>query len=164
MADLKLSDLPMGESVRSSGRTITEGDFSVLNHMMGSTSPLHVNADYCAKYTLFGVPVLGGGIVSGLFAAGWSTSDLYKRLTRDFGVRAAAGLGMTVRYRNPVKAGDTLYGIYRLKDARPSGSRPGYGVMTIEVTGENQLGEPVVDLEMHSLFSRPNDAAAGDPG
>jgi itaconyl-CoA hydratase len=155
MSGLDLSDLPIGDAVRNSGRTITGGEMALLHHLMGATSPLHVNADYCRQHTPFGEPVLGGGIISGLFAAGWSNSELYKRLTRDYGIRAAAGLGMTIRYLNPVKAGDTLYGIYRLKSARASESRPGYGVLTVEVRGENQNQQPVMEAEMNTLFTRP---------
>ena len=51
IAELDLSDLPVGASDRTTGRTVSEGEMMVLHHLIGATSPLHVNADYAAKPT-----------------------------------------------------------------------------------------------------------------
>lgn len=157
MADVKeieVADLPVGESTRTHGRTISDGEMMMLHHMVGAVSPMHVNFEYAKQNSPFGVPILGGGIVAAIVAADWSNSRLYKRLVGELGVRATAALGMNVRYRAPVKPGDTMYGVYTVKEARPSRSRPGYGVLVIDMRGENQDGEAVLEGELSMLFDR----------
>jgi itaconyl-CoA hydratase len=153
--DLDVSDLPLGASDRTSGRTVSEGEMMVLHHLVGAVSPMHINADYAAKNSPFGVPIMGGGVVAAIIAADWSNTKLYKRLINELGVRATAALGMTVRYRTPLKGGDTIYGVYTIKSVRSSRSRPGYGVLGIDMRGENQTGEALLEGELAMLFDRP---------
>jgi acyl dehydratase len=151
---VRIDDLPVGEETRTYGRTISDGEMMLLHHLVGAISPMHVNFEYARQNSPFGVPILGGGIVAAIIAAEWSNSRLYKRLTNELGVRATAALGMTVKYQAPVKPGDTIYGVYTLRSARPSGSRPGYGVLTVAMRGENQDGEAVLEGELGMLFDR----------
>jgi acyl dehydratase len=151
---LRVDDLPVGESTRTHGRTISDGEMMLLHHLVGAVSPMHVNFEYARENSPFGVPIMGGGIVGAIVAADWSNTRLYKRLVGELGVRATAALGMNVRYRVPVKPGDTLYGVYTVKEARPSRSKPGYGVLVIEMRGENQDGETVLEGELSMMFDR----------
>jgi acyl dehydratase len=152
--ELKVDDLPVGETTRTHGRTISDGEMMMLHHLVGAVSPMHVNFEYARENSPFRVPIMGGGIVAAIIAADWSNTRLYKRLVGELGVRATAALGMNVKYRGPVKPGDTLYGVYTLKEARPSKSREGYGVLVIEMKGENQDGETVLEGDLSMMFDR----------
>ena len=55
-----------------------------------------------------------------------------------------ANLGFTdIRFPAPVRHGDTLYAETLIVDKRPSASRPGEGLVTMEHTARNQRGEIV---------------------
>lgn len=149
-----LADVPVGLTSRTSGRTLTAAEMQAIHRLSGCLSPLHVNDQYGAENTPFGAAILGGGPFAGMLAAGFSDSDLYDALREKHGVKVRAALGMTVRYRAPVLAGDTLYYIYSVKDARPSSSKPGFAIMTVSMLAENQAGRPLVEGELTFLFQR----------
>ena len=112
----------------------------LLHNLMGAMSPLHANKHYMESRP-YGERILGGGILIGLLAAGWSTSDLYRRLVADYGVRWTAALGVEGRFKSPFYPGDTLYMVHRVDDVRASGTRPGQAIMTVGMSGENQHGD-----------------------
>ena len=71
---------------------------------------------------------------------------------RDISMNAVANLGFeNVRFSKPVHAGDTLYASTEVLDKRPSRSRPGSGIVSVETTGVNQRGEVVVTLQRQFL-------------
>jgi acyl dehydratase len=145
--------LPIGRSVRSHGRTIGEGEFSLLNLLIGATSRLHTDQEYM-KTTQFGERILGGAAVLAIVAAGWSHCPLYDELIRDYRVNYKAALESGGKFRAAVLPGDTIYGVYTLADARASKSRPGWGVMEIAFRGENQRDEVVIDGALRAMFER----------
>jgi len=56
-----------------------------------------------------------------------------------------ANLGMTdIRLTHPVYIGDTLYAESVCTGLRPSGSRPGFGVVSMRTRGLNQDGEEIL--------------------
>lgn len=148
-----IADLPVGESSRTTGRTISEGEFMLLHNLMGAMAPLHANKHYMQSHP-FGERILGGGIILGLLAAGWSVSDLYRALVSDYGVRWTAALGIEGRFERPLFPGDTLYMVYRIEDVRASASRPGHGIMTIGMQGENQHGDQCCVGTLRAMFDR----------
>lgn len=149
-----LVDVPVGVSSRTAGRTITATEMQVIHRLAGCLSPLHVNDQYCQENTPFGAAILGGGPFAGMLAAGFSDSVLYGRLREEFGIKVRAALGMTVRYRDPVLAGDTVYYVYTVKEARPSSSKPGFAIMTVSMLAENQSARPLVEGELTFLFEQ----------
>ena len=72
-----IAGLPIGASVRSNGRTIGEGEFGLLNLLIGATSRLHTDREYM-KTTQYGERILGGAAVLAIVAAGWSHCELYE--------------------------------------------------------------------------------------
>jgi acyl dehydratase len=155
-----VDDLPVGQSCRSTGRTISEGEFMLLHNLMGAMTPLHANKHYMEN-TEYGERILGGGVVVGLVAAGWANAALNHSLIADYGVRWRAALGLDARFVGPVQPGDTLYFVYTLNAARESKSRPGCGVMTVEMKVENQRDEVCSVGTLNALFDRPG---LRDPG
>jgi acyl dehydratase len=151
---IDLEDLPIGLSSRTAGRTISATEMQLIHRLSGCLSPLHVNDQYCAENTPFGSAILGGGPFAGMVAAGFSDSDLYTLLRDQHRIKVRSALGMTIRYRDPVLAGDSVYYIYRVESARPSGSKPGFAIMSIGMKAENQHGKALVEGELNFLFER----------
>ncbi len=158
-----IADLPVGESSRTTGRTISEGEFMLLHNLMGAMTPLHVNKHYMQSHP-FGERILGGGVIIGLLAAGWAVADLYRVLVSDYGVRWTAALGIEGRFEKPFFPGDTLYVVHRIDDVRVSASRPGQGIMTVGMRGENQHGDTCCVGTLRAMFDRPGLEGAGLDG
>jgi acyl dehydratase len=96
-----------------------------------------------------------------LCASGWQTASVWMRLMvdhlrREDDARRARGepsaaLGPSPGFRElkwlkPVYAGDTVSYYSEVADARPSNSRPGWGLITLRNGGVNQKGEPVLSF------------------
>lgn len=109
--------------------------------------PFHIDRE-AAKTSIFG----------GIIASGWQTGACWMRLMIDHRRRAqeaAAAAGLPVprlgpspgirdlRWLAPVYAGDTISYASTVASARPSASRPGWGIATHHNTGTNQFGETV---------------------
>ena len=95
-----IADLPLGQSSRTTGRTISEGEFMLMHNLMGAMTPLHVNKHYMQTRP-FGERILGGGMLICLLATGWAESDLYRRLVSHYGVRWTAALGVEAASWHP---------------------------------------------------------------
>jgi acyl dehydratase len=102
-------DLPdsFAFSVRSRGRTITEGDFSAMTNLTWTTSEIHTDKVVMAESEM-GERLLAGACVLA-FALGLSTPSIKPELELR-GVRLVALLGYDdVRFRGPLRPGDTIY-------------------------------------------------------
>lgn len=116
------------------GKTVTEYDNHHFTLMTLNQHPLHFDAEY-GKMTEFGRNLVVSPYTLALLI-GMSVSDCSQK--------TIANLGMDeVRFTSPVFAGDTLYAESEVLTVRPSGSRPGQGVVTIRTTGRNQRSEIV---------------------
>lgn len=148
-----------GLLIRSRRRTITEGDFSALINATWENAPMHTDRIHADTETAVGSRLLGGPCIVAL-TAGLSTEALFLSWARArLDIVTALGLD-NVRYRHPLRPGDTMLVEMQVKTLRPSSSRPGCLVTTLHdrVLGE---GEAVV-LEMHrSYLLRPLDAGVG---
>jgi itaconyl-CoA hydratase len=137
------------------GRTVTETDavlFATQTHLY---QPAHLNAVVAEHDGRPGPPVpelLVLAVVLGL-----SVEDLSES--------GGPFLGADdVRHGVPVLAGDTLWSASRVVSRRPSGSRPGWGVVRWRTVGVNQRGEEVISYERTSLVRRRTSqvSASGD--
>jgi acyl dehydratase len=123
--------------------------------------PFHIDEEAAAK-SHFGA----------LCASGWHTASVMMRLmvrhfTREAEAAASRGepspaLGPSPGFDNlkwlkPVYVGDEIRYAGRIVDKRQTRSRPGWGVVSMEVTGTNQKGEPVFAYTGHVFV-----AIAGD--
>ncbi len=96
-------------------------------------------------------------IFKGLVASGWHTAAITMRLF----VRAlnfaegAIGLGVDeLRWPIAVRPGDTLRVETEILEVRPSGSKPGFGVIRLRNITTNQRGEVVQSMFAHALIPR----------
>lgn len=137
------------------GRTMTEADNVLFTTLTMNTQSLHLDAAW-AESTEF-----GERLVNSMHTLATLVGLSVAQLTQGT-IVANLGFG-EVRFPAPVRHGDTLYAETRVVDARPSSSRPGQGVVTLEHTGRNQRGE-VVAVATRSVLMQGRPAEESDAG
>lgn len=97
-------------------------------------------------------------LVGGLFASGWHVGVLFMNLLCDGFLLASSSMGSpgieTLKWRRPVRPGDTLTAFSTVIEARTSKSRPEMGIVRFRHEVVNQANEIVMFLENPILFSR----------
>jgi acyl dehydratase len=94
----------------------------------------------------------------GLIASGWHTTALFMGMFVRAILLDSASLGSPgvdeIRWRAPVRPGDTLTGRTTITDVRPSETNPGRG--TVFTTNEvfNQDGTLVMSMKARGFFAR----------
>ena len=122
--------------------------------------PFHLSEE-AGKKSLFG----------GLCASGWHTGAACMRKIVDYnkaqyeeaiarGEKPAAS-GPSPGFKNlkwlkPVYAGDEITYSGRIAAKRETQSRPGWGIISLDVTGANQKGEPVFSYTGHVFVAMGN--------
>jgi acyl dehydratase len=154
-----LDGLPIGTTDRSVGRTISDGEFTLLHTLSWSFSELHTNKELMSQ-TSVGERLLAGPMLTAVVAGMHSSGEHFDELRRSFGLTFLAVLGIEADYRAPVLPGDTIWVDTTLASARASASRPGVGVMVFRDVAWNQRDEVVLEMERPMLFSRQ----ATEPG
>jgi acyl dehydratase len=139
-------DFALDQSWVSPARTITEADCANFAGISGDFNPLHTDEEY-ARTTQFGGRIFHG---PGVFAI---ATGLESRLGIKEGT-AIAFLGMTWNMRNVVKIGDTIRVVERVKELRPSSSKPDRGIVVFDVQVLNQRDEVCQDGEWLVMFRR----------
>ena len=142
-------DIVVGERAELGSHTFTADDIKTFARRY-DPQPFHLDEAAAAR-SHFGA----------LCASGWHTAATWMRLMVEHQVRedaarrargeAVATLGPSPGFRElkwirPVYAGDTVKYSTEIIDKRASGSRPGWGIMSIHNTGVNQKGEPVISF------------------
>lgn len=148
-----LAGLPIGVVERSRGRTISEGDFTLLTSLTWTTGQMHANREFMRERSQYGERILGGPVVVAV-ASGIQYQSHWHRFTERYQVRVIAAVGVEAKYRGPVLPGDTLYVEVCLAEARPSRSRPGQGVLVFDDRVLNQRDELVLEMKRTLLFER----------
>ena len=136
------------------GRTVTEADDVLFTTMTMNTQALHLDAHWAAQ-TEFGERLVNSMLTLATIV-GMSTGQLTNGTI-------VANLGFSeISFPHPMTHGDTLYGETRVTGKRPSASRPGQGIVTLEHTGRNQHGVIVARAVRAVLMQgRPETGAAG---
>jgi len=139
------------------GRTVTETDNVIFTTMTMNTQALHLDAAWSA-----GQP-FGQRLMNSMFTLATVVGQSVPQLTQG---TIIAQLGLTdVSFPHPLYHGDTLYTETVITGKRPSSSRPGQGIVTMQHTGRNQDGV-VVALATRSclMWTREAHAAAQNAG
>ena len=109
--------------------------------------PFHTDPE-AAKQSFFG----------GLIASGWHTCAIAMRLMVQKYIGQAASAGSpgvdSIRWRAPVRAGDTITYRRVILASRPSESKPELGLLQTRTEASNQRGEIVMTMEGWGLFRR----------
>jgi acyl dehydratase len=122
-------DFRVGESFQTAGRTVTEADIVNFAGLSGDFHPLHVDREY-AKGTSFGERIAHGLLGLSLSSGLASQLGLMEETVVAF-------LGLTWRFKRPVKIGDTLSVTLIVRKKQKDRERE-YGVVTFGVTVSNQ--------------------------
>jgi acyl dehydratase len=99
-------------------------------------------------------------IYGGLIASGLQTIALTFKLFIETGALAASSLGSPgldeIRWKVPVRPGDTLHVVGEVLEARASNSKPDRGIVRLRYTTVNQRGEAVLTFIGNQLLrTRP---------
>ncbi|MBI2322647.1 MAG: MaoC family dehydratase [Chloroflexi bacterium] len=143
MADRCFEDFEIGQTYAVGGRTVTETDIVLLASLIGANAPLFLNEEY-AKQTPFGTRIAPGELTLSFAMA--ATEPLVHG-----GLVGLLGIDK-VRFRAPVKAGDTITNHVQVIARRPS-ARGGRGIVTLANSVRNQRGEEVATFE-HTVLLR----------
>ncbi|ELY49359.1 MaoC family dehydratase [Natronolimnohabitans innermongolicus] len=111
--------------------------------------PFHLDEDAAAE-SAFGE----------LVASGWHTASVCMRLLVDGYVQDRASMGARgvdeLRWKRPVKPGDTLSVRTEVLDKRVSESDPRRGYVETRIEGVNQDGDVVISWIAHGMIERRN--------
>ena len=109
--------------------------------------PMHADEE-AARATMLG----------GLAASGWHTCALSMRMMADGFVLKSAAMGSPgveeVRWLKPVRPGDSLTLRATVVEMRPSGSRPGMGLVKFRYEMLNQANDCVMTLVSTAMIAR----------
>jgi acyl dehydratase len=103
----------------------------------------------------------------GLIASGWHTTSIFMRLYVTTLLRDSSGIGSPgvddIRWKEPVRPGDTLTATFEVESITPSLGHPDRGTVKPRCELTNQHGQSVLTMYLHSSFLRrppPNPAGA----
>jgi acyl dehydratase len=139
-------DFRAGEAVELGSFTFSERDIVEFARQY-DPQPMHADPA-AARNSIYG----------GLIASGWQTVTSYMRTLVDEIIRDSDSLGSPgidhLRWLKPVRPGDTLRARFTVLEARPSNSRPDWGIVRSRGEVLNQNDEVVMDLEAVNFFGR----------
>jgi len=125
-------------------RTVTETDNTLFSVMTMNPQPLHLDETFAAE-TEFGTRVVNSLFTLSLLV-GMSVYETTLGTT-------VANLGFEeIAFPAPVIPGDTLHAETEVLAARPSSSRPGQGIVTLEHRAYNQRDELVARCRRSALM------------
>ena len=129
-------DVSVGDRHSAGSVEVTEAEVLAFARAF-DPQPMHLDAEAAAR-SRFG----------GIIASGWHTAALVMRLialARPLGDTEVLGIGVeNLRWRQPVRPGDTLHVDIEILSAEPSESNPGFGIVKLLITTRNQRGETVM--------------------
>ncbi len=139
-------DFVVGQRRELGARSVTEDEIVRFARDF-DPQPFHTDPE-AAKASIYG----------GLIASGWHTCSLLMRILCDSYLLDTASMGSPgvdeIRWRKPVRPGDTLTAFSTVKEARISQSKPDRGVIVSESELLNQHGDVVLTMRGMNLIRR----------
>ncbi len=142
---LTFDQLTEGDKFVSRRRTVTESDVVSFAGLSGDYNPLHTDDEF-ARSTPFGQRVAHGMLVAAIGTG----------LGNQMGVLEGTTLALmeqTIRYKGPVKFGDTIHLELIVKEKRET-SKPDRGVVIFDTPIINQHGQTVIEMQWTLLMKR----------
>jgi acyl dehydratase len=128
-------------------RTVTQMDNMLFSNMTLNPQPLHIDADFCARETEWGKPLMNSLFTLGLMI-GISVNDTTVGTT-------VANLGMTeVKFPHPLFEGDTVRCSTEVLAKRESRSRSDAGIVEFHHRAFNQSGALVAECRRQAFMKR----------
>ncbi len=149
---LYFEDFTPGETIRHRlTRTVTQMDNMLFSNMTLNPQPLHIDADFCARETEWGRPLMNSLFTLGLMI-GISVNDTTVGTT-------IANLGMSdVKFPAPLFEGDSIRVTTEIAAKRESKSRPDAGIVEFIHRAYNQNDVLVAECRRQA-FMRKRPAA-----
>jgi acyl dehydratase len=143
-----LEDFKVGEVIKHRlTRTVTQMDNMLFSNMTLNPQPLHIDADFCAKETEWGKPLMNSLFTLGLMI-GISVNDTTVGTT-------IANLGMSdVTFPAPLFEGDTIHCTTEVMAVRNSKSRPDAGIVDFLHRAFNQNDQLVAECRRQAFMRR----------
>jgi acyl dehydratase len=143
-----LEDFVLGEVIRHRlTRTVTQMDNMLFSNMTLNPQPLHIDADFCAKETEWGKPLMNSLFTLGLMI-GISVNDTTVGTT-------IANLGMgDVTFPAPLFEGDTIHCTTEVMAVRESKSRPDAGIVDFMHRAFQQDGKLVAQCRRQAFMRK----------
>ena len=147
-SDLYFEDFTVGRSFITDARTVTADDIIAFGKDFAPL-PYHTDPE-AAKDYMFGE----------LVAAGFHTCSLSFGLFIEAGVFSACAMGSPgfdrLRWKKPVRPGDTLQVTATVTDASPARDDSGRNLIKLRFETKNQNGDIVLEMDtLHFVRSRP---------
>lgn len=141
-------DFAVGQTFSTAGLTVSEAailDFALVY----DPQPMHLD-----------VPAAAAGPFGGLIASGFQTLSLSFSLFFRLGIVSESNLGSPgldeLRWKRPLRPGDTIRVVAEVVAIKPSTSKPDRGVVTMRHDTFNQNDELILSVTgMHMLRRRP---------
>lgn len=150
-----LEDLAVGERFTTPSIEVSEADILAFARQF-DPQPMHADAELARS-----------GPQGGLTASGWHTAALVIRLIVTADPLAGTpwlGLGVEeMRWPQPLRPGDSISVEVLITALTPSRSKPGHGIVRVEITARNQRGE-VVLKQSPALWIPRRPRPADEPG
>jgi acyl dehydratase len=135
-----------GQEIDLGTRSVTEEEIIEFATRY-DPQPFHVDREAAAA-----------SIYGGVIASGWQTCSMMMRMVVDGLMCTASSMGSpgldSVRWLQPVRAGDTLSVRYLTTKVKASSSKPDRGVVWSKWVATNQRGEDVCTIEGMGMFGR----------
>jgi acyl dehydratase len=155
LPELFFEDFTPGDRFESGALTVTEALIVEFGRFYDH-QVFHVDPE-AARSTVYG----------GLIASGLQTIALTFKLFLETGALTAASLGSPgldeIRWKAPVRPGDTVRVVAEVVEARPSTSKPDRGIVRLRYTTYNQRDETVMSLIGNQLLRRRHPPRAEEP-
>jgi acyl dehydratase len=144
---LTYDEFDIGKIFVSPGRTVTESDVVTFAGLSGDFNPLHTDAEF-GKKTPFGERIAHGMLTVAMSTGMANWTGIFEGTT-------LALIEQVIRYKGPVKFGDTVHLELEVSEKKPT-SKPDRGIVRFNTRICNQRDEVVVDGEWTLLMKRTN--------
>lgn len=139
-------DFPIGEVMERGPYVVTREEILAFARQF-DPQPFHIDED-AARQSIYG----------GIIASGWHTAAICHKLLVEGLLGQSASMGSPgldeLRWKKPVRPGDSLTVRIETLEARPSVSKPDRGALKFRFEVLNQHGEVVMTELANALFAR----------
>lgn len=139
-------DFFVGQEIDLGARLVSEEEIVAFARQF-DPQPFHVDLEAAAA-----------SIYGGVIASGWHTCSLMMRMVVDGMMCSASSMGSPgvdgVRWRRPLRGGDTLRVRYLTTRVKASASKPDRGVVWSTWVASNQHGEEICTIDGMGMFGR----------
>jgi len=142
--DIFTEKIPVGQKLISQGRTISEGDFTLLHNLTWNIDPFQSNKEYM-KNTQFGERILGGPCVLAIATGLAISTSRWKDIIFQEPIHPVGLLAFeSVQFKKPVMIGDTLTTYSEIVEIQPT-SKPNRVVLKVKLELFNQRHELIME-------------------